>query len=331
MRKCLKWILVTVIIVVGVVAIVSCQPTDTDQTPEIRIGFNTWVGYGPFYIAQEKGFFSKRGLNVDLQRIEGTGDRRSALIAGRLDGMGSTVDDLVIGAAQGVTSKMVLGLDESAGADGILTVEDVTTVADFKGKTIAVQPGFVNHFFLLYILDDHGLSSADVEVKPMDPDKASAAFVAGDVDIAVTWEPHLSQVQDFRSDGKTFLTSSDYQGLIVDILAFNADFIDQNPDEVAAFVDAWYEAMEFLEANPDEAHEIIGGVMDLDPAEVADILTGVKFLGQEDNLQYHDRNQAVNVFSIASTASRIWQAEGFIDTPVDTDNLIDTRFLNGSE
>ncbi len=327
MEKSLTRILVAVAAVIMAAAVVGCQA----EEETIRIGFNTWVGYGPFYIAQEKGFFSKHSLNVDLQRIEGTGDRRSALIAGRLEGMGSTVDDLVIGAAQGVEAKMVLALDESAGADGILTEVGVEDVKDFQGKTIAVQPGFVNHFFLLYILDDHGLSSADVEVKPMEPDKASAAFVAGDVDIAVTWEPHLSQVQDLRPDGKTFLTTSDYPGLVVDILAFNADFIEKNPEKVTAFVDAWYEALEFIKTNPDEANEIIGKAMDLDPAEVADILTGVKFLTPEDNLQYHDPAAAVNVFSIAQTASRLWQVEGFIDTAVKTDDLINTDFLEGSK
>jgi NitT/TauT family transport system substrate-binding protein len=327
MKKSLTRILIAVVAVVVTAAVVACQA----EEKTIRIGFNTWVGYGPFYIAQEKGFFSKRGLNVDLQRIEGTGDRRSALIAGRLEGMGSTVDDLIIGAAQGVEAKMVLALDESAGADGILTEIGVEDVEDFKAKTIAVQPGFVNHFFLLYILDDHGLSSKDVEVKPMEPDKASAAFVAGDVDIAVTWEPHLSQVQDLRPDGKTFLTTNDYPGLIVDILAFNASFIEKQPDDVAAFVDAWYEALEFLKTNPDEANEIIGKAMDLDPVEVADILSGVKFLSPEDNLQYHDPAAAVNVFSIASTASKLWQEEGFIDTAVKAGDLINTDFLKGSE
>ncbi len=326
MEKFLTRILVAVAAVIMAAAVVGCETKE-----EIRIGFNTWVGYGPLYIAQEKGFFSKHGLTVDLQRIEGTGARRSALIAGRLDGMGSTVDDLVIGAAQGVEAKMVLALDESAGADGILTEVGIEDVKDFQGKTIAVQPGFVNHFFLLYILDDHGLSSADVKVKPMEPDKASAAFVAGDVDVAVTWEPHLSQVQDLRSDGKTFLTTNDYPGLVVDILAFNADFIEKNPEKVTAFVDAWYEALEFIKANPDETNEIIGKAMDLDPAEVADILTGVKFLSPEDNLQYHDQTAAVNVFSIAQTASRLWQVEGFIDTAVKTDDLINTNFLEGSK
>src|SRR2546430_1151545 len=95
-----------------------------------RIAFNTWVGYGPFYIAQEKGFFKEEGLNVELQRIEGTGERRAALISGRIEALGSTIDDLVVGASQNVPAKMVLGIDESHGADGVVAVRSIRTLQD---------------------------------------------------------------------------------------------------------------------------------------------------------------------------------------------------------
>jgi NitT/TauT family transport system substrate-binding protein len=98
MSSKLKGLLVTLVIIIVVGVVAGCHQS-AGATEPIRVGFNTWVGFGPFYIAQEKGFFAKRGLNVELQRIEGTGDRRSAFIAGRLEGMGSTVDDLIIGAA----------------------------------------------------------------------------------------------------------------------------------------------------------------------------------------------------------------------------------------
>jgi NitT/TauT family transport system substrate-binding protein len=329
MRSELKWLLAIVAIIIILGVIVGCQQ-GTGASQPIRIGFNTWVGFGPFYIAQEKGFFTKRGLNVELQRIEGTGDRRSALIAGRLEGMGSTVDDLIIGAAQGVQGKMVLGIDESAGADGILTTKDINSVKDFKGKSIAVQPGFVNHFFLLYILDANGLSSKDVTIVPMEPDKASAAFVANEVDIAVTWEPHLSEVEKNRPDGKRFLTTNDYPGIIVDILVFSNDMVANRPNDVRAFVDAWYEAVDYLKANPEEGNAIIAKAMDLAPADVGGMLSGVKFLSKEDNAKYHDKAEQVNVFSIAAIAAKLWQAEGFIDKPVEVDSLIDASFLQGS-
>jgi NitT/TauT family transport system substrate-binding protein len=164
----------------------------------------------------------------------------------------------------------------------------------------------------------------------MEPDKASAAFVARDVDVAVTWEPHLSQVKKNRPDGKVLFTTSDFAGLIVDILIFRNDVIEKHPNTVRLFVDAWYEALEFLQRNPQRGHEIIGKAMELDVAEVGEILSGVKFLGKPENLTYHNKNEQVNVFSVAQVAFRLWKDEGYIEKPIDVNYLIDVRFLNGT-
>ena len=100
-------------LIVVVAGIITLRILRTDGGPSdvIRIGFNTWVGYGPLYIARDKGFFAKHGVEVSLLRMEGTGERRSAMMAKRLEAVGSTIDDLVVGAAQGVPGKMVLAVD----------------------------------------------------------------------------------------------------------------------------------------------------------------------------------------------------------------------------
>ena len=269
-------------------------------------------------------------LQLRWNEWEGTGERRAALVAGRLEGAGSTADDLIIGAAQDVPAKMVLALDESVGADGILTGQDISEPSQLRGKSIAVQPGFVNHFFLLYVLDSHGLSSKDVKIVPMEPDKASAAFLSRDVDVAVTWEPHLSEVKNHRQDGRVLLTTKDYPDIIVDILVFRNDFINTHSHQVRAFVEAWYDALDFLRENPDESHAIIAAALGLKKEEIGGMLKGVKFLGREDNLRYYDKTAKVNVYSIASTASRLWHQEGYIEHDVDPNELITASFLAGT-
>lgn len=300
-----------------------------DRGPNhIGVGFNTWVGYGPFYIAQERGYFSEEGLRVDLQRIEGTGERRAALAAGRLDAMGSTIDDLVVSASQGVPARLVLALDESAGADGILVAESISGAKDLKGARIAVQPGFVNHFFLLFVLSQNGIKASDVHVVPMEPDKAAAAFVAKEVDVAVTWEPHLTAVKENRPDGKVLLTSSDFPGLIVDILVFRRDFVEEHPDTVRSFVRAWYRAVQFLGENPEEGRRIIASAFNLDRSEVAEMLSGVRLFGEEENAAYFNRANKVNVYGVAQAAARLWEEAGIIPNRPDVDQLIDERLFS---
>lgn len=327
------------------VALLFCCSPGPSETPaiQVRIGFNTWVGYGPLYIAERRGFFAERGLDVDLQILEGTGERRAALIAGRLEGAGSTIDDLILSTGQAVPVEMVLALDESAGADGILVAEGIRSISDLRGRRIAVQPGFVNHFFLLYLLHKHNLSSEDVEIVPMEPDPAAAAFANGSVDVAVTWEPHLSEFRKQRPDGKVLVRSGknpedsdvilkgeNCQGLIVDILVFRQAFIKEYPDAVSKIVDAWYQAVDFYFQNRDLATQIIADDMvNGDSSLAAEMLSGVKFLDAKANKEYYATNSPTNVFEIARAAAQIWQEEGYIDSMPDPKQVINEDFIEG--
>ena len=131
----------------------------------LTLGFKTWVGYSPFYVADKEGFLAAEGLQVEFQRIEGTAEQRQALIAGRLDALGTTIDDVAVGAEQGVPAKVVLAVDRSNGADGVVVSSDIEDVSELRGRSVAVQPGFVSHFFLLYVLDQHGISPKDIRIQ----------------------------------------------------------------------------------------------------------------------------------------------------------------------
>ena len=50
----------------------------------IKLGMSTWLGYAPLYLAKEKGFFQKRGLDVEIVVIESPADRRAAFAADRI-------------------------------------------------------------------------------------------------------------------------------------------------------------------------------------------------------------------------------------------------------
>ena len=318
------------IILVVALAIGATWYCTSKQNPStFRVAFNTWVGYGPFYVAKEKGFFKEEGLDVDLQRIEGTGDRRAALIAGRVEALGSTVDDLVVGASQGVPAKMVLGIDQSNGADGIVAVKTIVNIKDLKGKTIAVQPGFVNHFFLLYLLDKNGLSPNDVKIEAMEPDAAGLAFVAKKIDVAVTWEPHLSKAKE-RSDGHVLITSADpiAEGVIVDNFIVRNDVIQSRRQDIEKFIRAWFKAVQYCKSHPDEANAIIARAFDLKPSEVPDMLSGLKLFDEGMNKRFLTLSgEPHTVLEIAGKAGELYFRAGLISNKPDAKTLVDTTFV----
>ncbi|RZJ10056.1 MAG: sulfonate ABC transporter substrate-binding protein [Acidovorax sp.] len=71
----------------------------------------------------------------------------------------------------------------------------VKTVADLKGKKIALNKGSNVHYFLVKLLEKHGLQYADVNVVFLPPADARAAFEKGSVDAWVIWDPFAAAAE----------------------------------------------------------------------------------------------------------------------------------------
>jgi NitT/TauT family transport system substrate-binding protein len=327
MSKSLKVILAVlgVILALGLVLYKYFGQPSVTRPLHLTLGFNTWVGYGPFYVADKKEFFTAEGLQVELQRIEGTAERRAALIAGRLDALGTTIDDVAVGAEQGVPAKVALAVDQSHGADGIVVSSDITDITQLRGRSVAVQPGFVSHFFLLYLLDQHGISPKDIRIEAMEPDVAGAAFVAGRIDAAVTWEPWLSKAKT-RPGGTVLLTSADVPGIIVDVVTARDGFAEAHPRAVTGLIRAWFRAVDYLQAHPEESRAIIAQSFSLGQSEAGDMLSGVRYLTPSENEQFLNGSPSPAV-RLLRKAGSLYTEAGLIKRQPDVDNLVAPQYL----
>jgi len=111
----------------------------TKYSGTIHIASSTWTGYALIYLANAKGIWKTHGLDVNFKDVEDPNDRFIALAAGRLEGMASTVDAFARQQSNGVPAVEVFPIDASVGGDGILAKNTIQTVADLKGKTVAVN------------------------------------------------------------------------------------------------------------------------------------------------------------------------------------------------
>ncbi|MBW9235287.1 ABC transporter substrate-binding protein, partial [Leptospira santarosai] len=105
---------------------------------------------------------------------------------------------------------------------------------------------------------------------------AGAAFAAGKVDAAVTWEPWLTKGAE--ANGKVLLTTKDLPGIILDTVAFKEDVIKDRPEDIKAFVKAMGEAMDYWKENEKEANEIMAKGLNIDVKEFEATVTGFEIL-----------------------------------------------------
>ena len=312
--------------VLGVMA--SPAPARADT---IKIAHSTWVGYGPLYIARDKGIFKKNGVDVELIVVEDPKERFPTLMADKIDVIASTVDATLLYLKTPKDFQYVVAIDDSNGGDGIVANKDIKTVADLKGKQVAVNEGSVSEFYLNVLLAKAGLKESDLKPVNMTASDAGTAFVSKRVDAAVTWEPWLSRGK--ASDhGHLLVDSSTTPGLITDALIAKTSWVAAHPKDVEALVKSWNEAVGYYRDHADESIEImakgVGGWLK-DPKEFKETLPGIKFYGAADNKAFFGTKQKPGpLHETVQAAIDIWSSHGKLQVKVTPDDLINYTFVN---
>lgn len=255
-------------------------PAAMAAEPALKVGIPVWVGWMPWWVAQEKGLFKANGLEVELRNFAVQGDAVLALASGKLDAASVATNDVLTVNAEGPKASVVLLHDESAGAD-MMIARGIDTPAGLKGQRIAVEVGGVSHFFLSKLLSQNGLGEEDVTIVNMTAADAGAAFVAKAIPVVVTWEPYGTQ--GIKSGGKLLLSSKDTPGAIVDVLGVSNATLKAQPDAVRKLVKAWFDALDYVAAHREESFAIMAKASGVSVAEFADMWAGVRIFSAADN------------------------------------------------
>src|SRR5881392_1118321 len=227
-----------------------------EQT-KVAIGISGWTGFAPLTLAKEAGIFAKNGLDVTIKKIP-QASRHLAIASGDIQCAATTVETWIVWNANGVATTQLFQLDKSYGADGMAVRNDVAAIKDVKGKTVAASaPGTAPYFTLAWFLKKNGLSVKDVTVVNLEPAAAAQAFVAGQNDAAMTYEPYLSAVRDKPEAGKIIATTLDYP-MVMDTFGCTPKFIAENDAAVKALVKSYFEALDMIKRDQSKAYEIMG-------------------------------------------------------------------------
>jgi NitT/TauT family transport system substrate-binding protein len=219
----------------------------------------------------------------------------------------------------------VLALEDSLGGDGILASKDIHSIADLKGRTVAFQELTVQQFYLNVLLNEAGLSEADIEPVPLDGQDAGEAFMLQEVDAAVTYEPWLTQGKT-TAHGHLLADSAQHPGLIVGCLATPAAVFRDRIADFRALARAWTRALDYAEAHPDEANAImarsVGGWLE-DPAIFAETLKGIRFYDEQRNREYFGTPESPGqIYDTAQKIIDVWTSLGVLKAHVTPADII---------
>lgn len=293
---------------------------------EVKVGLSDWPGWVAWYVAEQKGYFKKYGVDVKLVWFANYTDSISALSSGQLDANSQTWSDTLGPLAKGIKLKAVLVNDNSAGNDALMVSPKIKSFADLKGKSVALEQYSVSHFVLATALAKHGMKPADVKIVNLPAGDAAAAFLAGRVEAAVVWNPWVNTIQQ-SGKGRALFTSKDMPGLVPDLLVAQESAIASKRKELVGMIKAWFDVEKFVREQPAEAAKIMSKIVSMKPDEYQVFLPGTRFFDAAANKAAFDAKEPQSLVAVAPQIAKFLAEHKLIDGKPDAAKGVDGSLL----
>jgi NitT/TauT family transport system substrate-binding protein len=302
---------------------IACSQRSTGKT--ITVAVSPWAGYSAQYVAMEKGLFKKEGVEVKEVFLPSVGECDDAFVAGKVDLNLTPMPGTVTQITNDPSIKTIFQLDLSDGADGIIG-RNIKTAADLKGKKVARENVLFEDMVLRKYLEKIGLPASQINILSMSAADSAAAFTAGKVDLAVTYEPWMSKAAK-EGKGEVVFSTKD-TSLIADVVTTRTEFIENNKDALLAYIRGLDKALKLMREKPEETAPIIAKKLGVKPEEVPDQFSGIKLYDLEMNqtISFNTSNP-MNLYDSLEFAARIAKETKRIPQMIDVQTAFDESLV----
>jgi NitT/TauT family transport system substrate-binding protein len=309
-----------------------------DKEKTLVFSYNVWAGWLPVIAAnhgtkanKDSIFYKKYGFQVEMKLMDDPVMARDAYATGEVHTLWGTVDMMTLFApALSVDSRtaprIVQQIDWSNGGDGIVVRSGIRTVADLKGKTVALAQNSPSEYYLTSLLLSAGLKPADVKTKyTTDAFQAAAAFVSDkSIDACVSWAPDIYKIAERVAGVKILSSTADANKLIADVYAIRADFVRDHPEIVEGLVAGIFEGMDYVKQNPDQACQWMADAYGMKLDEAKGMMGDAHPTNFPENVQFFlNSSNPSNFERTWKNASYVYRTLGRINAPIDFDKVMD--------
>lgn len=270
----------------------------------------------PSIVALEKEIFeeefAKDGIEIKWYELEGPATTE-ALAANSID-IATSLNyvSAMITKASGNDIKVISSYSKFPEAIGMLAGLDsgIESVADLKGKKVALQKGTMLHEMLIRALDNANLSINDVELVSMPSPDAANALLQKHVDVAILPDPIMANIISSQK-AKLIITAEDII-LGQAVIATRSEFLADNPEIVKRFLEVHKQTLDWSNTNVDESLEMASEVNQIN-------INAVKMLYPKFDFSMEIDND--NIAKLKQSAFFL-QENGFTNMDVEPEDLI---------
>ncbi len=215
--------------------------------PKGDAGFMLMIG--------QRDFAAKHGLKIQIVPLKNGATAHKALLAGELDSIESSPGAAILAGAHGADLK-ILGCDWPGVPHGLMVRSNIKSVADLKGKTVAVAaPGSLPNLMIRAVLEKYNVPASEVHFANLGGDlDRFKAVVAGVADAGVVAAEFMAVAP---KDVRMLLTSHDAIPNYVRLcLTVTGKTLASRREDTINFVAAQMDALRFAVTHRDETIKV---------------------------------------------------------------------------
>jgi NitT/TauT family transport system substrate-binding protein len=296
----------------------------------LKIGYSDWPGWVAWQVAIDKGWFKEAGVDVKFEWFDYSASM-DAYTAGKIDAVFMTNGDTLVTGAGGAKSAMILVTDYSNGNDMIIAKPGIKTLADLKGKKVAVETGLVEHLLLRAGMQRTGMKPGDIDIVNSKTNEMPQVLVSKDITAVGAWEPIAGQARRAVPGAKAIYTSADEPGLIYDVLAVNPASVKARRADWQKVVNLWDKVVAYVEDPKTQADavKIMAARSGVSPAEYLPILKGTKLLTLEEGKKVYVKKAGYqSLYGSSEVANTFNWYNKVYSVSQKVDSYIDPSFVN---
>lgn len=311
--------------------------TTKESDNVLNLSIDEWVGYKSIVDAngglntQPGSIYDQLGIKVNISIINDATQSSNALIAKDIDAAGYTINRVSFLSKKFTDANCDVVFpyitNFSNGGDGIIATSRINSVNDLVGARIGVPQFSESHAMVVWFVQNSNLS--DEEKKDIidnlilfaTSDETAKAFFAGELDVAATWEPYLSQAQSM-SDAHIFFSTASSKSLIMSGVLFSKEYAEKNPEVVQKFIQGTLMAGNLYETDMNTITEVMPMFSTASEQDILDQCAGAKLTTWADNDELLD-NEAKSIYS---AMCNVWQSLGEDVVPSMVDTLFDKSY-----
>ena len=219
----------TAIVVAIAVVILGPWILRESRQTALQVMIYDWPGDQVFAWADEMEFDREHGIDMEVIRVPRMDDQMAAWRTHGIDVQVNTISSL-FSFAEVDEVRIIYAYDDSFGGDGMLAVDSIRSLEDLRGQRIGVRFGGTTHFLTLHILARSGIRVDEVTLIDVHSDEIAEALRRGQITVATTWEPNLSNIVERVEGLHVLATTRDFPNVIVNVLMVRKSALDADRD-----------------------------------------------------------------------------------------------------